>query len=297
MVGSRLKDKALKRRVIVKRIRRVIPARPQGAWKIAYADFVTALMAFFLLMWLISAVKLEDRQAIAKYFSTPLLVVLAGGKSDDVSTDIIQGVNGNDITKTAWQVRAGPQLTEQITISEAEARRLLHRQEVERLQLLKRELEQLINANQKLSQFKNQLRIDMTTEGLRIQIIDDQNRPMFEIGSSVLQPYTVAILREIGKTLNQVPNKIGLSGHTDATPYQGNNYDYSNWELSADRSNSSRRELITGGMKASQILRVVGLASSVLFNPANPYDPNNRRISIIVMNKMAEEAVTKEPVM
>ena len=136
--------------------------------------------------------------------------------------------------------------------------------------------------------------IDMTTEGLRILIIDAKNRPMFEMGSASLQPYAAEILRAIGKTLNQVPNKLGLSGHTDSTPYQGGNLGYSNWELSADRANASRRELIAGGMTQDKILRVVGLADSVLFNPADPNDAHNRRISIIVMNKKAEEAATQE---
>ena len=121
---------------------------------------------------------------------------------------------------------------------------MLHQREVERLQMLKHQLEQVIDANPQLRQYKNQLRIEMTSEGLRILIIDEQNRPMFEMGSAELQPYTVDILRVIGRTLNQVPNKIGLSGHTDATPYQGGNAGYSNWELSADRANASRRELI-----------------------------------------------------
>jgi chemotaxis protein MotB len=134
----------------------------------------------------------------------------------------------------------------------------------------------------------------MTTEGLRILIVDEQNRPMFELGSSALQPYTVEILHEIGQLLNQVPNSIGLSGHTDATLYQGGNRGYSNWELSAERANASRRELIAGGLAESKILRVVGLSSSALFNPRNPYDANNRRISIIVMNRETEELARKD---
>ena len=122
--------------------------------------------------------------------------------------------------------------------------------------------------------------------------MDAKNRPMFDLGSTVLQPYTKAILDEIGKTLNGVPNRISLSGHTDATPYSGGDKSYSNWELSADRANASRRELIKGGMDANKMLRVVGLASAVPIDKDNPYNPINRRISIIVMNKKTEDAIT-----
>lgn len=284
MNGSRTTDKKTKQLIVIRRIRRTTPSRAQGAWKIAYADFVTALMAFFLLMWLIGAVSLEDRLIISKYFQTPLLVALAGGQSLDINTSAITGSHGEDLTKTSRQVRAGAQLSEQVALAETDAKKLLQLQETAQLQLLKRQLELAIEGNSQLRKYKNQLLLDLTSEGLRIQIVDEQNRPMFEMGSAILQPYTVKILHEIGTTLNQVPNKIGLSGHTDAAPYPGGNKGFSNWELSAERANASRRELIEGGMDSAKVLRVVGLASSVLFNPRNPYDVNNRRISILVMN-------------
>ena len=288
------KNKKNKPMVIVKRIRRVVKTRPVGTWKIAYADFMTALMAFFLLLWLMSAVPVNVRQGIAKYFQTPLLVVLNGGQNDDLTNSIVAGVYGDDKTKEYGQVRGGAQLTEKVAIMEEDAQRLLRQREIRRLQNLKLQLERVIDGNPQLSKYKNQLRIDLTSEGLRIQIIDEQNRPMFEIGSATLEPYTTEILRAIGSVLNQVPNKIGLSGHTDATPYQGGNEGYSNWELSADRANASRRELVAGGMDQSKVLRVVGLSSSALFNPSNPYDANNRRISIIVMNKETEESAGQD---
>ena len=134
----------------------------------------------------------------------------------------------------------------------------------------------------------------MTTEGLRIQIVDEQNRPMFASGSAQLQPYTRDILREIGKALNDLPNRIGISGHTDAQAFSGGEKGYSNWDLSADRANAARRELIAGGMQENLVLRVTGLSSAVLFDSANPLNPVNRRISIIVMNKKTEESVSKD---
>jgi chemotaxis protein MotB len=166
----------------------------------------------------------------------------------------------------------------------------------ERLMLreLRARIDAAIDASPTLSQFRNQLLIDITTDGLRIQIVDEQNRPMFALGSADLQPYTREIVREIGKILNGVPNRISLSGHTDATTYYGGETGYSNWELSADRANALRRELLTDGIAETRIARVVGLSSSVLLNPRDPYDPFNRRVSIIIMNKKAEEAATTD---
>ena len=285
------KKKALKRKVVIKTIRRVVHKPVLGVWKVAYADFMTAMMAFFLLLWLLSSVPLRDRLEIEKYFQKPLVVALAGGQSDDLSKSMVSGAYGDDVMVVNGQVRAGEQLSKQVAMAAGDARRLLHLQEVERLQKLKHQLEEVLNANPQFSKFKNQLRIEMTSEGLRILIIDEQNRPMFAIGSAELQPYAVEILRAVGNTLNQVPNKIGLSGHTDATPYQGGNAGYTNWELSADRANASRRELIAGGMDPSKVLRVVGLSSSALLEPGDPLGASNRRISIIVMNMETEDLV------
>jgi chemotaxis protein MotB len=144
-----------------------------------------------------------------------------------------------------------------------------------------------------LKKYKNQLLLDITSEGLRIQIVDEQNRPMFALAKADLQPYTREILHVIGITLNEVPNRIGLSGHTDSTPYLSD-VGYSNWELSSERANASRRELVKGGMAEGKILRVVGLASAANLDRKDPFNPINRRISIIVMNKKTEETVMRD---
>jgi chemotaxis protein MotB len=279
--------------IIVKRIKKVAGGHHGGAWKIAYADFVTAMMAFFLLMWLLGSTAKGDLNGIAEYFKTPLKVAMQGGSGSGDSSSVIKG-GGQDLSRKTGQVKKGEADTKKKSYNLEAAKAELERVEAEKLKMLKGRLEAEIDANPTLRQFKRQLLLDITTEGLRIQIVDEQNRPMFNLAGAELQPYTKVILREIGKVLNDVQNRISLSGHTDATPYSNQGRGYSNWELSADRANASRRELVAGGMDENKMLRVVGLASSVAFNQAEPFDPVNRRISIIVMNKRTEDAVTKE---
>ena len=281
------------RPIIVKKIKKSAHGHHGGAWKIAYADFVTAMMAFFLLMWLLGSTTKGDMNGIAEYFKTPLKVALAGGEGSGNSSSVIKG-GGKDLTRKEGQVKKSDAPQEQKKISLEDAKKALEKQEAEKLKVLKEKLIKAIEDNPKLKQFKNQLLIDITSEGLRIQIVDDKNRPMFDSGRAVLKPYSKDILHEIGKVMNDVPNRVSLSGHTDATVYAGGEKGYSNWELSADRANASRRELIVGGMDESKMLRIQGLSSAVLFDKANPENPINRRISIIVLNKRTEEAYTKE---
>lgn len=279
--------------IIVKRIKKVAGGHHGGAWKIAYADFVTAMMAFFLLMWLLGSTAKGDLSGIAEYFKTPLKVAMQGGSGSGDSSSVIKG-GGKDLSRKTGQVKKGESETKKKSYNLEAAKAELERVEADKLKLLKGRLEAAIDASPTLKQFKRQLLLDITTEGLRIQIVDEQNRPMFNLAGAELQPYTKVILREIGKVLNDVQNRVSLSGHTDATPYANAGRGYSNWELSADRANASRRELVAGGMDEAKMLRVVGLASSVPFNQAGPFDPVNRRISIIVMNKRTEDAITKE---
>ena len=283
------------RPIIVKRIKKGGGGHHGGAWKIAYADFVTAMMAFFLLMWLLGSTSKGDMSGIAEYFKTPLKVAMQGGSGSGDSSSVIQG-GGRDLTRKDGQQKKGdnPQPKKSYNLGAAKAE--LERLELSRLQGLKAKIEGMIQSSPTMKQYKNQLLLDITTDGLRIQIVDEQNRAMFALAKADLQPYTKEILLEIGRTLNDMPNKISLSGHTDAAAYSSGEKGYSNWELSADRANASRRALIAGGMDEGKVLRVVGLSSAVPFNAAEPLSPVNRRISIIVMNKKAEESVTKEGV-
>ncbi|MBX3629419.1 MAG: flagellar motor protein MotB [Nitrosomonas sp.] len=288
-----MSDDLSQRPIVIKRIKKMAGSHHGGAWKIAYADFVTAMMAFFLLMWLLGSSSQGDLEGISEYFRTPLKVAFLGGTNVGDTSSLIKG-GGTDMTKSTGQVRKGETSANKAFIDLEAAKAERERIELIRFNLLKNKIERAIEANPLLHRFKSQLLLDITTDGLRIQIVDEQNRPMFASGRAELQPYTKIILHEIGKMLNDVPNKISLSGHTDATLFPSGDIGYSNWELSADRANASRRELIAGGMDADKVLRVVGLSSAVLFDRDNPFNPINRRISIIVMNEKAENAIKQE---
>ena len=300
---------ASQRPIVIKRKKKHGHEHHGGAWKIAYADFVTAMMAFFLLMWLLGSTTKAQLKGISEYFQTPLKVALMGGEGSGDATSLIKG-GGDDLTKSVGQdnkvdsADANPlkpggepkpaesKPAEAPDLKKAQAE--LERAEKVRLEDLKVKLEKAIDSSPLLTQYKKQILLDITNEGLRVQIVDEQNRPMFASGGAQMKPYTRDILREIGRVLNSVPNKISLSGHTDAATYAGGERGYSNWELSADRANSSRRELIAGGMEDAKVMRVVGLGSAVPFDKENPLNPVNRRISIIVMNRKAEDVIRSE---
>jgi chemotaxis protein MotB len=279
--------------IVVKKIKKGGAAGHGGAWKIAYADFVTAMMAFFLLMWLLGSTTKGDLKGIADFFQTPLMVAMMGGSGSGDSSSVIQG-GGEDLTRTHGQVKKGETQSDKKRINLQALKADFEKLEKERLQGLKTDIEAMIEASATLKQFKNQLLLDITSEGLRIQIVDEQNRPMFDLASSELKPYTKQILREIGPMLNKVENRISLSGHTDAMPYAGGDKGFGNWELSTNRANASRREMVAGGLDDKKVMRVLGFSSTVLFDKEHPSDAINRRISILVMNKRTEEAILND---
>ena len=281
--------------VIVRRVKKVQGGGHHGgSWKVAYADFVTAMMAFFMVLWLMAATTKPERAAISEYFRNPSPLAGSsstpapgmagpGGASTSMiklggATDISRG-NSNDPFQNQQEAVPTP-------VQERE-------RDKQRLEALKQELQEAISKSQALEPFKDQLLLDITPEGLRIQIVDKQNRPMFDLGSARLMPYTQTILVELSRYINQVPNHISLTGHTDTTAYS-TQVGYGNWELSADRANAARRALLEGGMDPAKVARVVGLASSVLFDKANPQNPINRRISIVVMSQEAEAAALNQ---
>ena len=301
---------AAARPIYIKRVKKVAGGHHGGAWKVAYADFVTAMMAFFLVMWLVTAVSKEQRAAIFDYFKNPSMepgksVKPAPGQMGPggASTSPIDLGGGLDAPKSSLQktdkigatVMTAPAApidlkTDEEKAAEAEAAK----QEVERKQLdaLMQDLKEAINKSQALQPFKDQLLLDITPEGLRIQIIDSQNRPMFDIGSARLKSYTTEILHVVTTYLKTVPNRVSVTGHTDTTPYAGVS-GMTNWDLSAQRANAARRALEDYGLPTEQISRVVGLASSVLFDRDNPRGAVNRRISIVVLTQRAEQEANK----
>jgi chemotaxis protein MotB len=291
------------RPIYVKRKKVVAGGHHGGAWKVAYADFVTAMMAFFLVMWLVASVSKEQRAAIFDYFKNPSMEQGTAPKPapgqngpGGASSSPINMRGGMDAPRTTPQqpsMMTGAAMMAQSQSSmdgvASQQQAAGEKQERANLEALKLELEEAIAKSQALEPFKDQLLLDITPEGLRIQIVDAQNRAMFDRGSSQLKDYTSKILAELATYLNSVPNNLSLSGHTDVTPYAGSN-GFSNWELSAERANAARRALLQGGLDQTKISRVVGLSSAVLFDKKDPASAINRRISIIVMTKKAEAA-------
>ncbi|WP_309045184.1 flagellar motor protein MotB [Marinobacter sediminicola] len=260
--------------IIIKRKKVVAAGHHGGSWKVAFADFATAMMAFFLVLWLTATASPEQIKAVEGYFRDPVGFT-EGGTPNPVDL----GGSASVVNESSQDIETNP-----IVIADEVVDTLAETLEQRRMEELFQELKQRIEENETLKEFKDQLLIDITDEGLRIQIVDRSGRPMFDSGRAELKYYSQEILFELAKTLGAVDNKLSITGHTDATPF-GGRPGYTNWELSADRANTARRALVAGGVRAQQIARVVGLSDSVLFAQDEPTAPINRRISIIVLNK------------
>ncbi|TAK60767.1 flagellar motor protein MotB [Methylobacter sp.] len=278
--------------IIVKKVKKGRHAHHGGAWKLAYADFVTAMMAFFLLMWLLGTTSEPERKGIAEYFQDPFKASTEE-KGLDVGdrTSIIEA-GGSDLTTEAQgQVDKGL-IPETKDISPEEIELKAEEIEKEKLENLKQKIQEKIDSTPELTEFKDQIKLEITSEGLRVLIVDDQNRPMYKLASAEPEPQIKLILRALAPVINELPNKVSLNGHTDARPFPPNQKKYTNWELSSDRANAARYELTQSGLAEEKILRVIGLSSSIPYNAdTEPLDPINRRISIIVMNKKTEQEV------
>lgn len=269
-------------RIVIRRKRVYSESSHGGSWKIAYADFVTAMMTFFLIMWLLSLVPPQDLKIIAEYFRMPLMTAIAKKPSPYTSDSIIPGGDPSMIPQRfpSPKVKGGMNLGD------------LH--DIQRLEDLKRDIESLIEHNPILRKFQPQLLLDMTPDGLRIQILDKKNRPMFATGSAIIQPYMRDILRALAPAFNRLPNSITISGHTDAMQYATGERHYSNWELSADRANAARQELVAGGLIENKVKRILGLADTVNLIKDDPMAAVNRRISLLVLNRRAERRIDQQ---
>lgn len=282
------------RPIIVKKIKKGGHGHHGGAWKVAFADFATAMMAFFLLLWLLATASPEQQKAIAGFFDAEAQIGVGegGGFSDSMidlggTGDTSKGSEGED-----WESGGSGDSSENDSDGSGQSSQEME-QEAKHMEELLEVLKQAIDNKEELKAYKDQLKLSVTPEGLRIQIVDKENRPMFESGKAVMREHATKILNEIAPIITKAGNRISLTGHTDGARFIGR-AGYSNWELSADRANAARRALINAGMPENKVGRVVGLADSSLYNPDDPRDPINRRISIVVMNKATDEAIGKE---
>ncbi len=269
------------RRPIIVRRKKVVQAHHGGSWKIALADFMTAMMAMFLVLWLVSTSSPSEMEGIAEYFRTPLLVAMAGGDKPTASDSAIPGGGPDPVFSEGETARIDLRQSSR----PAEIRR--------RFRELQRDIRAVMEDEPELRALQDQLRMEVVPQGLLIQLLDSERRPMYERGSDTVEPYMRELLHGIAPLLNQLPNRLNISGHTDSLAYRGGQDDYSNWELSTDRANAARRELIAGGLRAAKIVRVVGMADQVPLPSSEPSDPANRRIELVLLNNAAMERISR----
>jgi chemotaxis protein MotB len=305
------------RPIIIKRIKKVEGGHHGGAWKVAYADFVTAMMAFFLLLWLLNAVTEEQKKGIASYFRPTLAVqntsatftILSGQAQpmEDMSGGAAQQAEDDDSEEQAMQQAPAtgegdkPQTYEgekpdigkgdepqpgkgdkPVDLAEAEA--AVKAEEQRQFEQIKSDIKNAIEESPELKQLEKNLKIDQTEDGIRIQLLDQEKVSMFPSGSAVMDPRSKELLAKVAEVVKTLPNRIEISGHTDAKPYPGG-HDYTNWELSADRANASRRVLVGAGINVDRLQKIEGRADTDPFVKADPFDPQNRRISIVLLRQ------------
>ena len=292
------------RPVIIKRIKKVAGGHHGGAWKVAYADFVTAMMAFFLLLWLLNAVTEEQKKGIAQYFrptiafqnTSATFAVLSGQaqpmETMDGGTASQSETENPEVTDATQPEPADGEGAKPVDLREAEATVAVA--EEKQLQQIKEEVKKVIGENPELKELEKNLKIDKTEDGIRIQLLDQEKVSMFPSGSAEMNPRSKELLQKVAQIVQDLPNKVEISGHTDATPYAGG-ANYTNWELSTDRANASRRVLVESGINASRLKTVEGKADTDPFIKENPMDPQNRRISIVLLREPKPADATPAP--
>ncbi|MDP2125811.1 MAG: flagellar motor protein MotB [Pseudohongiella sp.] len=277
--------------IVIKRVKKVAAGHHGGAWKIAFADFALALMAFFLVMWLIESTTDLEKMVIAGYFSDPRSLASAG----DGGTPYVIDLGGRplNVANQGLNLALVQDDNEQFVdaseeLENPEAAELARLREIEMLQSLRGQIEEVVAGNQSFSWFSESVSIELTENGLAIQITDRENRPIFDLGSSQMRPYALEIMWAMANILEAVPNKISIYGHTDSVPFGDNGGVYTNWELSSDRANSARRALVEGGLPYEQFAQIIGMGSSAPFDTSDPASQANRRIVIMILNERAE---------
>jgi chemotaxis protein MotB len=313
------------RPIIIKKIKKVAGGHHGGAWKVAYADFVTAMMAFFLLLWLLNAVTEEQKKGIAAYFRPTLAVqntsatftILTGQSQpmEDMSGGASQDSESEDEEQAMQQAPATgegdrPQSLEgdkpdigtgnepepgkgdkPVDLEEAEA--TVAANEQKQLEQIKEDIKNAIREDPELKELEKNLKIDQTEDGIRIQLLDQEKISMFPSGSAAMNPRSKELLEKVAEVVKSLPNRIEISGHTDAKPYVGGD-NYTNWELSADRANASRRVLVGAGISADRLTMIKGRADTDPFVKTDPFDPQNRRISIVLLREKKPAPVSSE---
>ena len=310
--------------IVIKRVKKGGHGHHGGAWKIAYADFVTAMMAFFLLMWVLGSTTAGDLAGISSYFQNPLRISMAGGQGSGDTTRIIKS-GGGSITLTTGQEAKADADTDERRVSNSKATEIenarrdntsltssltqggpggsdsgqsqtqtpAQSQTQAQAQSTKEKIESDIKNDPELGKLKGQVFMDMTAEGLRIQVVDDKSRPIFASGGTTPTPSGQRLLRVIGKALSDSSSNIRIEGHTDGAKYTRGGAGYSNWDLSSERANVARREMINGGLKEDRVAQVIGFADKYPINPDDLNDPLNRRISITVLKQKPQVSPSK----
>jgi chemotaxis protein MotB len=296
--------------IIIKKVKKAAHGHHGGAWKIAYADFVTAMMAFFLLMWLISMTTPEQKDGLADYFAPPNISRstsgsggVLGGTAHDSSgareggaiTAIVRSLSppaeeeeeGDNKGKTPGDGSVNDK-TAHGAETEHEDKSLIDegkaKKEARSFARAEMSIRQSLQDLPELAELSKHIIIDETPEGLRIQLVDQEGRSMFPTESAIPYERTRVLLNKIGETLRQLPNRITIGGHTDSRPMSSGD-DYSKWELTSDRANAARRVLMDGGLKENRIYQVAGKADSEPLFPEDPFMAANRRISIVLLRE------------
>tara|TARA_R110001606_G_scaffold307741_1_gene454717 strand:+ start:48 stop:962 length:915 start_codon:yes stop_codon:yes gene_type:complete len=289
------------RPIIIKKITKVAGGHHGGAWKVAYADFVTAMMAFFLLMWLINTTTPDQKRGIADYFAPASVSPSTSGSGQPFggTTPGEDGVQGNGDASMVRRLAptvpqdaddtqqpapaASAETTDEPEVSQSAIAQAQQRREDAMFQSAAMSLRQAMQSMPELAELSNHVIMDVTPEGLRIQLIDQEGRPMFQPGAAEPNPRAITLINAIAAIAERLPNRLSISGHTDSGPVGAG--DYTNWNLSADRANAARAVMQVAGISDDRIYEVRGKAGSEPLYPDDPFMPGNRRISIVLLRE------------
>ncbi|WP_420605827.1 flagellar motor protein MotB [Novosphingopyxis sp.] len=264
-----------------------------GAWKVAYADFVTAMMAFFLLMWLLGATDESQRKAIADYFAPTLIEFKQNSAGSDGpfggDAIIAQDSYSHAVGQTGNRAITIPQ---EVTGSKDAADKAMHAEEEKRFDAIEKEIRDRLQKQAELRQLAENIRFIRTPEGLRIEVVDAADFAMFELSSDRLVPRAAKLLREVAGAIRTLPNGIAVRGHTDSLPYASGKT-MNNWLLSAARAEATRLALLSGGLTETRFDKIEGVSDRQPFNPQDAADPRNRRMSITLLTETAAAASPK----